>query len=398
LVERDTHYDSVVIGASPTGLFEAAALAETGAKVLVVDQSDRLGGAWTTLDLPGVGTVECGSHYLIDLPNVYSFLEEVLDIRLVLLDPPPQYILPRRVASRLCVDFTQRWGGKISPRVHRGEVSVRSFRNLASPYYRYVRHLLGMDGPPRRPLKYIVGGTSALVGALERFVEQGGFDIELGKRLEDIDLSVLEKTVRCRVGNRVITAGELVISSCTSMPSILIDGKFVDIPGDIIPSVQLHMMVDGAAQRRLTFVQFSGSDHAILASDLTDSCTPPLVPADRRLLSAYVRTDVPHDTATAQAILDDFKRAGLLEREARLCFENWSRFDLPQRSPEELAHIEKLGGGLFRTLFTHSFSMAISRNAPRWTPFLKQRAAKFRNPGDASGQAIAAQDAQYNRV
>ena len=122
MVERDTHYDSVVIGASPTGLFEAAALAETGAKVLVVDQSDRLGGAWTTLDLPGVGTVECGSHYLIDLPNVYSFLEEVLDIRLVLLDPPPQYILPRRVASRLCVDFTQRWGGKISPRVHRGEV------------------------------------------------------------------------------------------------------------------------------------------------------------------------------------------------------------------------------------------------------------------------------------
>ena len=103
-------YDSIVVGASPTSLFEAAALAEAGKRVLVVDRSNRIGGAWSTLSFENLGTVECGTHYLVDLPNVYQFMEELPGIALSPLEPSSEYVLARSILGFRRVSFTRKWG------------------------------------------------------------------------------------------------------------------------------------------------------------------------------------------------------------------------------------------------------------------------------------------------
>jgi len=381
-------YDAVIVGASPTSLFEAMALELEGKSVLVVEAADRLGGAWTTRELPGIGVVECGTHYLIDLPNVYSFMDQIPRIELLPVEPMPRYVLPRRVMGRRTGDFRSRWAGKVSPRLSPGAPKIRALRNLVSPYYRYARDALGLDGRRRSPLRYIDGGTPALVRALNDLVSGRRFKVALNQRIEEVRVSSSERLVYCKLGARIVAAKELVIPGSAHVKNVFIDNKKTDLPGDIVPSVQLHMIVSSAPEQKISFVQFSGSAYANLASDLTATCVPPLAGAGHRILSAYVRNDVPHDTATAQAILEELKTAGLLESGAALVNAYWSRFDLPQRSLEELDQIGEIGKGLFRTLYAHSFSIAISENASRWLPALRSAFAGTETGGASEEELI----------
>ena len=369
-------YDSIVVGASPTSLFEAAALAEAGKRVLVVDRSNRIGGAWSTLSFENLGTVECGTHYLVDLPNVYQFMEELPGIALSPLEPSPEYVLARSILGFRRVSFTRKWGSKISPRVYRGEFSWRSFRNLVSPYYRSGMGILSLT-PNRKPFKYIVGGTPALVESLKHIIRLGTFDIKLEGALDRVEINTASSLVKCRVDGDMVCSGELVVPGSAMLANVMINGVDNHLPGEINPNVQVHFLVDGAEEKKMSFVQFSGSNLAVMASDLTEFYHPNIRRANCRLLSAYVPQEVPRTQSTVEAIIAEIKEVGLLEEQASLVDFYWTLVELPQRSKEDLDKISNLGQGLIRTLYTHSFSMAVSQNALKWRPAIQKITGRF---------------------
>src|SRR5277367_1586040 len=61
-------YDSIVIGGGHNGLICAAYLARGGQKVLLVEASDRLGGAAVTREFAPGFRVSAGAHVLHMLP------------------------------------------------------------------------------------------------------------------------------------------------------------------------------------------------------------------------------------------------------------------------------------------------------------------------------------------
>ena len=369
-------YDSIVVGASPTSLFEAAAMAEAGKRVLVVDRSDKVGGAWSTLSFEDLGTVECGTHYLVDLPNVYPFMEELPGLVLTPLEPPPEYVLARSILGFRRVSFTRKWGSQVSPRLYRGEFSWRSLRNLISPYYRSAMGILSPT-PRRKPFKYIVGGTPALVESLEHVVRLGNFDLKLNGKLDNVEIDTISSLVKCRINGDMVCSGELFVPGSAKLTHVLINGIDTQLPGEFIENVQVHFLVDGAKEKKMSFVQFSGSQFAEMASDLTEFYRPNTERPNSRLLSAYVPSDVPRTRSTVEAIIAELKEAGLLEEQARLVDFYWTLVELPQRSREELDKISNLGQGLIRTLYTHSFSMAVSHNAAKWQPAIQEITSSF---------------------
>ncbi|MEA2476721.1 MAG: hypothetical protein QOC87_920, partial [Actinomycetota bacterium] len=75
-------YDSIVIGAGHNGLICAAYLARAGLKVLVVERSDRIGGACVTEELfPGFRISTASYSLSLLQPSVVAELGLELDIR-----------------------------------------------------------------------------------------------------------------------------------------------------------------------------------------------------------------------------------------------------------------------------------------------------------------------------
>ena len=103
-----TQYDAVIVSTSPVCLMTALALRAQGKRVLLVDQSPIIGGAWITTDIGGFSNVEVGCHLIDPDPAVYGFMKG-LGIAMQPLSPRPEILSrgPARFPQR--IPYSHRW-------------------------------------------------------------------------------------------------------------------------------------------------------------------------------------------------------------------------------------------------------------------------------------------------
>lgn len=82
-------FDCIVIGTSPIPLCEAIYQAQSGKRVLVLDQWPVSGGAWQSITACGVPHVDMGCHQLVGANIVVKeFLENYLGCKMVPMEKP----------------------------------------------------------------------------------------------------------------------------------------------------------------------------------------------------------------------------------------------------------------------------------------------------------------------
>ncbi len=76
-------YDCVVVGTSPTSIFEALYQSATGKKVLLVEGTEQCGGAWQTIDKCGIANVDVGCHHIGGNKKLADFLRDYTGCQIV---------------------------------------------------------------------------------------------------------------------------------------------------------------------------------------------------------------------------------------------------------------------------------------------------------------------------
>ena len=60
--------DCIIIGTSPIFIMEAAYQSSLGKSVLMIDNKDRIGGSWASINIFGLHEVENAIHYFLQNP------------------------------------------------------------------------------------------------------------------------------------------------------------------------------------------------------------------------------------------------------------------------------------------------------------------------------------------
>ncbi len=76
------------MGTSPFSLFEALYQSHSGKKVLILEESDRCGGAWKGIDICGIRNADLGCHQIGTDPNLKQFIEEYAGCQIVSMEHP----------------------------------------------------------------------------------------------------------------------------------------------------------------------------------------------------------------------------------------------------------------------------------------------------------------------
>lgn len=85
-------FDWAVIGSSPLSMAKAAYLSAAGYRTVLIDERERIGGAWGDLTVFGLAAVQRSTHILTPNQRGYRFIEEVLGQRLIEMTPQPIYL------------------------------------------------------------------------------------------------------------------------------------------------------------------------------------------------------------------------------------------------------------------------------------------------------------------
>lgn len=387
--------DVAVIGTSPACVFEMASLESRGLKTLMIDRQTRIGGAWGTIDLPVVGTVESGAHYLPAHPGVYEFYENVLGLPMDLLDPPPKYLLPRRVLGKTHAPWRTRWGSGVSAWDARFPRTWRSWRNALSPYYRMTREILS---PHRQlpPMRYFRMGTIGLVERLSAFVEARGLRVMLGTTVRRIDIDTARQEVRLSTDQGDVVATKFILTSSVVLDTIHVDGQARPIPSEIVPLPQLHLVIEGAPVENLSFGQYVDSPHLRLSANVSNFLKPDVRARGLSLIANLVTVGLPHTEASAQAIVAEHRAHGLLDSRHELIAAHWTSHDTPHRQDDELAQVERAFAPYVGTLSTHAFGATMTARVPEWRRALNGDARSLFSrcvhslpaPGGREGQGV----------
>ena len=78
----EVDFDCVVVGTSPTSMFEAIYQTALGNRVLIVERAHECGGAWKSIEICGIKNADMGCHEFGNAPAVKKFFEEYAGCKL----------------------------------------------------------------------------------------------------------------------------------------------------------------------------------------------------------------------------------------------------------------------------------------------------------------------------
>ena len=360
-------YDTVIIGTSPASILEMAVLQKMGKKTLMIDSRPQVGGNWGTITLPTLGEVESGAHYIAPDQTLYDLLESVIGVQLAEV-PNPRYFLPRRVFFSNSSPWLDRWGSGVAPEINKLPSSVKEFRSIVSPYLRYMESKIRSAGRPKVKMKYFSNGTSGLVESLQRFISDRKLEVRLNTMVCGAEVESKEGVVNVKTDHEDVRAKKLMITSCSRLQEVKVDGVCCYLPKIIRPLVQLHLVFKGPSIREFTFGQFVQSPYLLLATNLTPFLNKSAREGGFSLIASLVIETTSQNEDSVQKITELLKFYGIVHRDNILESYHWSQYDVPQLQDNELAKIEEDLGPYVGVLSTHSLG---GDKLERWWSSLK---------------------------
>lgn len=234
-------YDHIFIGSSPHHLLNAMALEAQGKRVLVIEEKDQVGGAWSTVTLDELGEVEIGCHIWDYSPAVYDFFEEFLEMKLETLSPHPNILYGKKryryERKNNILYFTSKLRN-----IKRGEISAAmKLRDKKYPFtfkqYTY---------------KYPKGGAREFIEKLQNKVN--ATSLHLQQRCICTGLVVNPEHIEVKTENGSYTCDEVQIASFSPVP-ISINGEETVPETSAFQFTHVHMLVEGIDTLDLSYTR-----------------------------------------------------------------------------------------------------------------------------------------------
>jgi len=254
--ELDT--DIIVVGSSIVHMARALVLASFGARVTVLEQSRSYGGVWSTAETVGLTGVERAPHIFMPCKIAYRFIETVIGIEMVEMDPHPMLITLNEnyaLQSRGCFPSTP----------------VTSHPNVM------------YEGVCRQPN----GGANVLFKKLIRLGEKMG--IRFVSEAYVKTLSLMDCHVKAKGSFGEVT-GRRVVMSRGSPVTHIYDGHAVIIPYRSSTNISLHLLVEATMKPGFSFVHVDGHPLIKEIHDISN-CTKGIA-TDRRLIIVKLRYNI----------------------------------------------------------------------------------------------------------
>lgn len=334
---------SLVIGTSPPMLMAALSLVEAGDEVMIVDRAGEIGGAWTTLPLVGLSSVECGVHLLENRPEFYAALEN----QGVVLQRDqhcqtywrgrPLTMAPSRVLFHLLVAGNALRQGEMA-RFSRTAVSAaRSARHLTTPF------------------RYPAQGCRELHQSLAGKLANRGVVPELATEISVINVTS-STGVRCTTVGGMMAADRVVISSRAHAP-MTIDGRRIEKTLERNRIVTLIVRGFDPARPVSSYSELIGDPLLKRARDVSAFCRPKL-DAGAFVLAVQLRDRGEQALAQhgAEAILSHLAALKLVSVQAQLVQSARCEYAYSTLSDASLKAIEHQSCGRVLTVRTTDFA------------------------------------------
>lgn len=258
MVKDNDIYDFVIIGTSPIAITEAIFLQSQGHKILLLDSSSQIGGAWKTVSYDSIPEIEIGCHIWDIEKRVTNFLDQFYDLNLLELKPRPKiYYKGLSIPYDWKVNFSTT---KIILRRTFGLKFKLLMKEMKSPQYRFSIF----------PAKYLYpkGGAKELVSKIAEKAKEQNLNFRLDTTLKSVE--VMRDSITLNTTNQQITTKKLITTSLTHLSQIKVENKLLETPAaKQLNYIHIHLLVEGSSKKQFSYIRWINHPIIHRISDMT---------------------------------------------------------------------------------------------------------------------------------
>ena len=365
-----TSFESIFIGTSPVMMLEAAFQAKTGKRVLMIENSDQVGGAWKTFDMGEIKNVDYGCHIINPIEACYEFLNQYCSIEMEKMEPQPMSVypgakvsLPMGTRSVVIHRIKRRMFG-LAKCLFKAEFrgAYIEILRLKSLFKNYISKLYSNV----KPYQYPIHGAADMVQKIFQLTENSGVKIHLKE--EVLSIHVEANNCYLKTGEKKYKTEKLFISSGTTFKELIIDKQQVPIK-DVIrlfPHVFLEIEDKGPAKSEFTYLYVSEHPYVDRVHDVTKHVSHS---QNTRKIMVALKPEMDVDDVD-ERIISEIKKMleafSYVSESSRIISQKKYAYSVNYMNETALDYYRKMSNGVIDFVLTTNIAASIGMYADRW--------------------------------
>jgi hypothetical protein len=362
--------DCIFIGTSPICLMEACYQVANGKKVAMVDSSDRIGGAWSPIDLFGLHDVENAIHYFLQSPIAFEFMRKTLGWEVVKSEKkyrvfethffgikklPYDNVIGRIICQFLYVDKTE---------------------NIVK---RFFSAFIFTIKTPFRSSVYLKYGSVQIINSMIKFIDQYQLRPILNNYVKDVQIIHSENLVYIKVYDKsgsnecIIRGKKIYLTHGTKIDKIGGDLGEIVLDNKIYSRPAVHILVNDPTPDTIHELIFMNNPLIKYVHDITKyTREAAILKGKKKIFVLALKPDVIEYPKLYDDILYLCKKNGMVGENAFLEDFKWWDVFLPSLEDPDIIEVANKYQPNVEWMSTENFTKGIGINAERWSTVFKK--------------------------
>ena len=239
-----------IIGSGPISLFEALYQAKLGNQVVIFEQKENIGGAWSTVQYDDGEDYEVGCHIWDVHKKSYRFLEQFLDDKLTPLQPSPNIIYKNN-------KFPYDWKNNI--------ILLKLLKNNFKGYLsirKYIKPVI-----IKRKYFYPKGGSAQLIKQLKYELISNRVEVRLDSEVKG--LKKINNSWELQESSRTHFFDRIIVSSMSMIKEISFDEQNFVLKHKETVFTHFHLIIKGKTPNPISYIRVMGHRFIHRISDIS---------------------------------------------------------------------------------------------------------------------------------
>lgn len=335
-------FDIVIVGSSPLGILESIYHSNKGLKVLIIDNSIKIGGAWKSISFTGIENVENAIHYLLPSETAFKFLD--VNLKLELEEIEGKVTLYRFLGI---FNFFLNYDGYLSNII--SFFLNKDFKNFKKIF-------------KKKKSIYFKYGTPSMINCLEKKLNESNVEVLLNKEITKINFD--KKISLITKSGEIIKANKIVCTNSSRLNNIFKGKEKIQVIEKIQKRPSIHLVLDDESKSNKSQIIYFNNPVIKYVHEITKYSTGEI--SGKRIFVVALKHELTETKEIFEQVHQILKESNLCSNNSKILYKKWTNVVLPRLFNEDLYELKARLGEQFLFLKTESLTHSIEENYKKW--------------------------------
>ena len=333
IIDDKKIYDVAFLGSSPLVLMEATFLNLLSKKVLIIEESSSIGGAWSSLNLFGMRNIENAIHYFMPNTDAPKFLVEKLGLSLKSGESKYRYFAILgffcfkskydRLTTKLMANLLE--DGSLVYKLRRFLSTINTFK----------------EGKFENQSYYVIGGAPMIIRKIQKLLSFTTINLTLGRAVSEIRINENSEFVELITSNEKFYTKKIYITHGSRIYSLKFNGFIYKINEKQFLRPSLHLYFNDIKSTDIEELIFTRDPIIKYVHNVTNIAKVAGESVNgKKIIIVALQHNIRESKPVIEKIIKKLYKSGIIGKNAKLNETHWQNIYLPRLDDKDLMELK----------------------------------------------------------